>query len=618
MYRKASWKAIRRQQRNDKLRHLDGLGPKLGDKLGNGTGLDHQSSDLDDQDAADQSHLEQVFDRLGVSRPGLGAGWSGPVPVSPSPAGGSPLGGGPDNKFSSSFLPTLLCSRVDALQISARVQFFQGVQNEIDRFRSDGAIVKRMAVQFAGLPWAGQWSIGKTISGVSFEGHNWRLDLIPSQSSPADADGVDSCGVSVKLAARAIFLAVTPLKSVIAEAKRIVHALGQVQDLQVTRIDLAADYEHFPLYCDDARNFVRHGRTKVTQWEPTIRCDADCQPVSLLPPKKPRGKKQVTETELALDGAVFYLGPDRVCSGWVVAPGNELMLRIYNKNLELEVKLDDEKKRIESARWTEHGWTGGVVSRVELQLRGSALTEFGLRDLDALTGFVTPELKPGETEADRRPDFARLDSVWQSAVVRWFSLRVPAGLDAKGKLIRRSRWALDPRWEVVRNTVFVHATHETIKRTRKAKGMTIRQALGGLVSICGQEGVSVTQAAIGAESVAARDVGLECMVDRMLAEAKRVIMADLIDKEADPSLFLAHRLNAALARFGGTTNGKNDGSGPGGRTAGNEKAADEKAAENQNDSEESQDSDFVKVRQREKSSQASFWDLFFDEKESVG
>src|SRR5262249_33705414 len=105
----------------------------------------------------------------------------------------------------------------------------------------------------------------------------------------------------------------------------------------------------------------------------------------------------------------------------------------------------------------EAGWQrGDRVTRVEFQYRTEVLQALGVHTLEDY--------------------FASEDKLWAYGTQTWFSLRVP-------KDDRKSRWAIDLRWQVVQQVAFFGRVEAPRKRDRRRGGVSVGQARGAVLSL---------------------------------------------------------------------------------------------------------------------------------------
>lgn len=268
----------------------------------------------------------------------------------------------------------------------------------------------------------------------------WRGALAPSRRADwwrlESADGVavidaEAAGAwCVVVEQSGEHLHARTLANAYAAAQRVAAALydGAVPErCRVRRVDLAADMSGFPLDDVTADAWLTRRRAMVGRFD-------------------------------AADPVRTYT-QGRHVTGFVIAPGNFVMARIYDKRAQLAALHDADRADAELERWTAAGWTDEPVARVEYQLRGDALAEIGdppLRD------------RP-ETLA------AQLDAVWAYLSTRWLQLVDLASAS------RRTRCALDSRWEAVQ-TVRFDRDAAPAPRARRPGRAAAAQAVGCALS----------------------------------------------------------------------------------------------------------------------------------------
>lgn len=219
---------------------------------------------------------------------------------------------------------------------------------------------------------------------------------------------------------------------------RMFGAWGE-QDERCRRLDLCADFTAFPLNDGDDNSFVTRQRARKTRFKPSR------EELAELPPSRR-----------------YSVGD--IVTGIAVCMGSPLMARIYDKTAELEHIASEGRREREQTIWKASGWDGeSPVSRVEFQIRGDVLFEFGVRDA-----------------LDEIPN--ALDGIWQYASGKWLSLR------QKGEATRLCRAPLDVRWEAVTKVVWLDKT-PPMERVRRRGGASVEQALGCVVSHLGALGV---------------------------------------------------------------------------------------------------------------------------------
>lgn len=257
-----------------------------------------------------------------------------------------------------------------------------------------------------------------------------------------------TAGWNVEITMRATYLATHTVPEAIALADAAAASFGEVKHTRLRRFDLAADFVHFPLAREDAEGFVIPRRGKLAEFRDA--CDVENDNDASQPLRR------------------MYQLADATVTGFVVCPGGDVLSRIYDKSAELQLSGREEKRQLEMTTWARNGWTGEQVSRVEFQLRGTALDEMKLRNphhlveqLDAVWSYLTSRV--------------------QSKGLTWLRLCAPE------TATRRSRCDLDPRWAAVQGVIFVHES-SPMRRTRRRGGATWPQEFGSMLSALAGQG----------------------------------------------------------------------------------------------------------------------------------
>jgi hypothetical protein len=250
--------------------------------------------------------------------------------------------------------------------------------------------------------------------------------------------GDHQSGFPVQVEFRALYLRTEPLASLIEEGERIARhfAAGDIAECRVWRLDLCADATGLVFRREDEEHCVTRARRRVRFQSP---------------------EKVYTRRR----------GAESIVTGFVIAPGNELSVRIYDKTEELFAVhgRDSEKTRTELATYRRAGWDGeSPVWRVEAQFRGTRLRELGagtpselLTKLDALWHYVV-----GTAE---EPSGA------------WLRVVVPVSS-------RIERCPTDPRWRVYQSARFMgQEPAERIEGT--SGGVSTEQMVGDVLSCLG-------------------------------------------------------------------------------------------------------------------------------------
>jgi hypothetical protein len=251
----------------------------------------------------------------------------------------------------------------------------------------------------------------------------------------------ESPGWGLELIAHATYLATTATERVVRELRAWARSLGEVQAERLRRVDLCADFVGLPLRAEDADRLVRPPRGTTTTF------------VSSSKPGHP--ERPATRT---------YREASRHVTGHTVCPGNALMARLYDKTQELRVHRGgvpaSEKELLEHQIWTAAGWSGEQVTRVEWQVRGSAVKELLGRSVDRL--------------------LAERSAVWRYCSERWVRLVQPTRE-------RLRACPTDPRWRVVQSVDWGEP-QAPAERVRDRSAACALQAWGALVSALAQAG----------------------------------------------------------------------------------------------------------------------------------
>lgn len=356
------------------------------------------------------------------------------------------------------------------------------------------------------------------------------------------------------------------LERTLAESAALASNVGEVLETRLRRLDLCADVAGWDVDEDDVIDrLVKRPHAEWRRWSNTL---------DEVPP--PSGVRRSREERDADATAIYGRGvmQARRVTGVVVGRG-PLMCRLYDKRAELE--RDAERREAEEDRWTEGGWDGiAPVARVEFQIRGVALTEFGLRDPDAVLEPVTrvEEYLDARGKLRRRTVVTghrcltarlddgrevqatvvhRLDDLWR-ACLSWVRLIVPE-TTRSGKDKPACRLQDDPRWALLRALRFTDvASPRPIRRYRPRAAASSAQALGVSISQAGRDG-RLQALPERRDAYPNNEHGETILRSQLLAlklaEAER-IAAYLLEKFEGPAGALEHfaiRVNAARARF---------------------------------------------------------------------
>jgi hypothetical protein len=330
---------------------------------------------------------------------------------------------------------------------------------------------------------------GYEVSGDEFElrtvaGKSAKFVL--SNANATICVGADQHDFCITVDLRALFLRTIPLTVAIEYAKGLARqfAATDLVETRVRRVDLCADATGFAFSREDEDHFVTRARRKVRYQAPD----------KVFTRKRSEG---------------VHL------TGFAVAPGNPLHVRIYDKTEELFAVQgrDSEKTLTELAAFRAAGWDGAsAVWRVEAQLRGPVLQE----------------LNAGSPETLAKS----LDSLWRYVVgsdddraVAW--IRLVDGSSSN----RIERCRTDARWRIYQSAAF--AGRVSVERVHGSHGgVAPENALGAVFSVL-------------AASSNLRDPGEE-QTPRELVLSDFTRFAELI--AANPHLLRSYRRRRDAAR----------------------------------------------------------------------
>jgi hypothetical protein len=370
-------------------------------------------------------------------------------------------------------------------------------------------------------------------------------------------DGVGSVedpGWNVEVVWYAQEIARIGLRAVLAESKALAAAWGDVKEARVRRIDLCADVAGWEVKSEDLKRIV----------------------------KRPRAGWNVHDDGIEDQEQIFFDRPADVAGGGQLASrhvtgisigrGGAIMARLYDKRRELTRSSSDssaEKREAEETRWRAAGWDGlAPVTRVEFQIRGMAVAEFGLRDPDGATEPVYVLEKDRRGKLRSRPAGVRtcvtadgevlglcerIDFLWSSCL-DWCRLVVPEETRT-GTPKAASRLPEDARWTLLRQVRFDEEARaaEPIRRFRKRSAASSAQSLGVGLSQAAREGLlsELGEDVVAVDAPDALSMLRAMLVALKLAEVER-IERWLLEREGSPQGALACfavRSNAARARF---------------------------------------------------------------------
>ena len=236
------------------------------------------------------------------------------------------------------------------------------------------------------------------------------------------------------------------------------------------------------------------------------------------------------------EARLYQSGAGARLTGLVVCPGGDVMLRAYDKTVELGLESRKYKRDLEHHIWSMGGWDGrATVVRAEVQLRGQVLTDLDVRD---------PSVAISE-----------LDSIWQYCVTKWFRMVQP------GTASRLRRCQIDPRWAALQSAKFEHSGIAPHVRLRHRGAVTFAQALGcAIAGAVADHQVTIPGCAPTKEWEWVRELvdreGLEAAGERaqvMASEVWSALYRDTVERiKDDPAGMLGKmlvRLRASRGRF---------------------------------------------------------------------
>jgi hypothetical protein len=273
--------------------------------------------------------------------------------------------------------------------------------------------------------------------GLWMSSRDWELMLTQSEKFPAALAQLHSAYLHSMGVAPAVRLVEETLRRAV---------LTGAEPLGVSRLDLYADVQGWPLDLYDLDRFVTRARVRRGF------LDGD------------------EEIPAAGEGdQVFAMG--RRVTGFVFGTGSSLLCRIYDKTREI-------RRRKET--WLVDLWGQPVadepVWRIEFQIRRPVLVDHGLRTVD--------EVLDG------------LQDLWRYCTTKWLTYR------ARRPERRERRWPVDPSWEEVRE-IRISPTECGVIRRRvgEADQLQLVQGLGGyatsLAALEGWSGLQETLERVG-------------------------------------------------------------------------------------------------------------------------
>ncbi len=355
-------------------------------------------------------------------------------------------------------------------------------------------------------------------------------------------------GWTVELHATAQYLATHALRDAIAMLEGVAAEFGPVTDRRIRRLDLAADFSFFPLSDRLSNRWRIPARGRLGDFRPQT--------------------EDLDDSDFLPDRRAYHDARGRI-TGYAICPGGDVSARIYDKSAELELSGREEKRAIERSRWSAHGWDVDApdqVTRVEFQLRGTALDDLDLRSpyyvcacgarrKGQLVGVCGGgAVCPVECQ---QPLADRLDAVWRYLTDGWLRLLAE---ERDGR--RSDRVATVPAWMVVQAVTFKHDTSRVdlpAFRVRRRGGATHEQALGAVLSSMSGEqllpriaiprGVSEAEPTAELSKDEAYAWTLSLMLDLYVTTAIHQTRHFWERHGRDAPTTIATRWNAAHARF---------------------------------------------------------------------
>jgi len=373
-----------------------------------------------------------------------------------------------------------------------------------------------------------------------------RATFAPIHYSAADSDPMilESPGWTIEVIWYAQWLAVNRLEDVIRSGWEIAARFGNVEEDRIRRLDLCADVAGFHIGADDYRNFSRKSHVKVYPFT-----------------EKPVGDDGFRQTDLEVREVDLPALCDMVAEGKIAGirvGSGDVVGVVYDKRKELVDSGSKDRMLVEEGRWKEGGWNGeDPVTRIEIRLRGDALTEIGARKPQCCD--------PGTGELLPIQDY--IPRIWSTFATKWLRLTEP-GVTRRGNPLPMARRKTDPRWDVLGSidwftncvmcadpdcTCLEHQT--PIRRVRVRGGASAAQALGALVSTVGAAGKLHERAPVSEDPKDYKEAPnekLRALLSTVTSWGIDVIGLSLIDRWGSPedaAVHLAIIINASRARF---------------------------------------------------------------------
>lgn len=388
-------------------------------------------------------------------------------------------------------------------------------------------------------------------------------------------------GFTLEFVWRAQELARVGLEICVEESDAIAAMCGRVFQSRLRRLDLCCDVMGWQVREKDLWNLDKRPRQTWTEF-PANDVGQDNEGWESPKDAKRRAREAKTERRAYGRGAMHR----RRITGISIGAGGDLQSRIYDKRSELELDTIGARREKEEARWRAAGWNGTApVTRVEFQMRGDVLKQFGVRELDTCLEPVYERVPP-DAYASERPELAkrartkparklvghrivtvkgadgverqaslvdRIDAIW-AYCLNWIRIVVPRK-SKNGNAVCASRLADDRRWAMLREAKFFEKAREPAVRYRPRKVASAAQALGVSLSMAGAEG-RIREHLPEDASAYKYDPNAEArLLSRVLAlktvEARNIVrwLIDRYGNVAEACEHFAVRSNSARARW---------------------------------------------------------------------
>ena len=357
--------------------------------------------------------------------------------------------------------PTVVQSRVDWVTLAYRVEldgsFLAALEHRAEIARKHG----RAAIAWG--PVVGQLSYSRSEKTYQIRNadYSMRIDVW----APGRTEGKDGPepGWTIEIVWSGQGMADRDLDVVVRATRKLAASCGaggKVWESRLRRLDLCADVAGWWIDEAQAGRIVRRPRARMTT-HPRAHAANDGDGAGDVVPGVP---------DVLLPVAVHTR---REIEGLTVGAGGDVTLRIYDKPEELK-KKGEEVTAAEHARWTRGGWDGlAPATRVEYQLRGDAMKELGIRDVDRPYDPATGQIFRTIGEVVGR--------VWLWAL-DWARLALDD--DERG-----SRRTTDPVWTLLRAVAWGEGRAvDAHGRVRVRGGATHEQLLGCALSVLGARG----------------------------------------------------------------------------------------------------------------------------------